>query len=308
VRRRFLVPTRVLHSLVNLGVSPSQILAMGYGLGLPDLPKTDIVVSAGGETLAANAAAARALGVPNIFCGRIRRLAPQHVQVILVSLERFGSLPNHLLTLPPSSIEMARPNGERAQLGPANPPKSVAVLIGGDSGAISYRATDWEGLLRFLRDAHQSQGVRWLVTTSRRSPSDVADALAKLTRDPASGIDKFVDYRASGPGTLAEILKAADAVLVTADSTTMTSEAVAAGLPVVGVLPDRAMPEEREVEYRAFLAGQGWYRSLAISQLTAPRFLDALSEVKPRQTSALDELASALASRLPQLFDNAQSR
>jgi mitochondrial fission protein ELM1 len=308
VRRRFFIPTRMLHQLINSGAPASLILRLGYGIEPQDLPGADVVVSAGGETLAANVAAAKVLGAANIFCGRMRRVAPEHVRVIVVSLERFRSLPNHLVTLPPSPIEITRPDGGREPLGPANLPKLVGVLIGGDSGAISYKADDWQKLLSFLRRAHQSLGLRWLITTSRRSGPDVADALVALAADRASGIDKFIDYRTSGPGTLGEILTPAEAILVTADSTTMISEAIAARLPVVGMMPDGATQEEREVEYRAFLGGQGWYRALAFSELSPPRFLEVLSEITPRHTSALDELAAALAERLPQLLDPACAR
>jgi hypothetical protein len=43
--------------------------------------------------------------------------------------------------------------------------------------------------------------------------------------------------------------------------------------------------EEREVEYRNYLAAQGWYRSIELSMLTPDRFLQALGEIAPRRTS-----------------------
>jgi uncharacterized protein len=308
VRRRFIIPTRVLHEIVNAGASPTLVLRVGYGLVPGDVPQADIVVSAGGETLAANVAAARLLGVPNIFCGRVRRVAPEHTQVIVVSHERFRSLPNHLVTLPPSPFEIARPAGALPPLGPGNPPKLVGILIGGNTGTISYAARDWEKLLGFMSTAHQATGVRWLATTSRRSGRQIADGLTAAAADPTSGLDEFIDYRTSGSGTVAGILAKADAILVTGDSTTMISEAVAARLAVVGMVPDGAAQEAREIEYRDFLAGRGWYRSLAFSELTPTRFLTALSEIVPRQTSALEELAAALAERLPQLLGTSTSQ
>ena len=302
VRRRFLVPTRVLLQLVNSGASPSLVLRLGYGITARDLPAADVIVSAGGETLAANAAAAKVLGVPNIFSGRVRQLAPDHVRVIIVSHERFRSLPNHLFALPPSPIDIVRASTGSTRLGSARPPNLVGVLIGGNSGAISYGADDWGKLTTFLRQAHQSHGIRWLITTSRRSNHDLADVLAAMATDRDSGIERFIDYRTAGPGTMMEILTAAEAMLVTTDSTSMITEAVAARLPVVGIAPDTGMPEEREVEYRTSLADQGWYRSLSFSDLTPERFLEALSEMTPRETSALDELGAALSERLPELF------
>ena len=74
----------------------------------------------------------------------------------------------------------------------------------------------------------------------------------------------------------------------------MISEAVGARLPVVSVAPAASALEPREAEYRAFLAGEGWYRSLPLSQLTPDNFLAALEEITPRTSSQLDEMARAV--------------
>jgi mitochondrial fission protein ELM1 len=187
-------------------------------------------------------------------------------------------------------------------LSAANPPQVVGLLVGGNTGAFSYRSSDWQKMLQFMRETHAALGIRWLVTTSRRSGPKIAAALAELAADPSGGVAQFIDYHTAGPGTLADILARAEAILVTSDSTTMISEAIGACLPVIGIEPDGVRQEERETEYRAFLSSRGWYRALRFSELTPPRFLSALSEIVPRQTSALDELAAALAERLPQLF------
>src|SRR5262245_25208790 len=59
VRRRRLLPPRVLEGLLKSGLPAGQILQVGYGVDPRRLPKSDVVVSAGGDTLAANVAAAR---------------------------------------------------------------------------------------------------------------------------------------------------------------------------------------------------------------------------------------------------------
>ena len=302
VRRRFVIPTRTLLQFVNLGVSPAAILRIGYRLDPASLPPADLVVSAGGETLAANAASAKLLGVPNIFCGRLRQLAPRHVSLVLVSLESLATHPNHLVCLPPSAFDAGRPAGRAVRLGRGNPPRRVGVLIGGNSGAFRYAGEDWRQLTAFLRDAHRTHGIGWRVTTSRRSDSAIADALTQMAADAGCGVETFVDVRTAGSGTLAEIFAAADAVLCTDDSTTMISEAVGASLPVVAVRPAATRLEAREAEYRQLLARNGWYRALLLSQLTPDAFLGALGEIAPRTTSQLEELAAALSHRLPQLF------
>ena len=301
VCRRLWLPTRSLYHLLNRGVSPALVLGLGYGLKRGDLPAADLVVSAGGETLPANAAAARLLGAPNVFCGRIRRLAPEHVSIVIAWLERHAALPNHLLALPPSPFEVARPD-EPERLGPANRPRLAGALIGGNSGSVHYSAGDWERLTGFLRDSHRCHGIRWLVTTSRRSGPEITDALASLAAESDGPIERFIDYRVAGPGTLGQILAAVQAVLVTADSSTMITDAIGARLPTVGVTCDGGTMEEGEAEFRKLMTRRGWYRSLSFSELRPEAFLDALGEVTPRAKSALDELAAALRQRLPGLF------
>jgi hypothetical protein len=304
VHRRRLVPGRTLLQLINAGAAPATILRAGYGLRRADMPAADVVVSAGGETLAANAAAAKLLAVPNIFCGRLRRLAAEHMSLVLVTLDSLASYPNHLVCLPPSPIDLARvpKSGPKRQSGPTTPPARVGVLIGGNAGAFRYTQSDWLQLTAFMRKAHFALGIRWLATTSRRSGPIIGDALAALAADPTNGIETFIDFRTSGPGTLAKILSDADAVLCTDDSTSMISEVVGACLPVVTVMPAATALEPREAEFRHLLADRGWYRTLALAHLTPESFLAALAEIRPRSTSARDELAAGIAQRLPQLI------
>jgi len=305
VRRRFFLPTRTLLGRINVGAPAERILRFGFGIRASALPATDVVVSGGSQTLPANAAAAKLLGAANIFCGRLRWLAPEHVGLVLVSLASLATHPNHLVCLPPSPIDVGRaPTTGRdgPRFGRANPPARIGVLIGGNSGAFRYRQKDWLHLTRFLRDAHRSHGLRWLATTSRRSGSFIADALAGMAGEPDSGLETFIDFRTVGPDTLAQIFADADAILCTDDSTTMISEAVGACLPVVAIAPDARALESREAEFRQLRADRGWYRQLPLAQLTPAAFLAALEEITPRTSSARDELAGAIGQRLPQLF------
>ena len=306
VRRRFAVPSRTLLQLVNGGASPALVLRLGYRIKADSIPDADVVVSGGGDTLAANAAIAKTQGVPNIFCGRLRRLAPEHMRLVIIPLQRMALAPNYLVSLPPSAIDpgpLRRAHtGRAAAYGRGNPPARVGVLIGGNSGSLHYGSEDWLQLTAFLRDAHRKHGIRWLATTSRRSGSFIGDALAALATESDSGIETFADFRTAGAGTLPSVFAAADAILCTDDSTAMISEAVGACLPVVSVVPAAATPEAGEVEFRQQLAARGWYRSLPLSRLTPEAFLAALEEIEPRTSNQLDELAAALEARLPELF------
>jgi mitochondrial fission protein ELM1 len=300
VDRRWLVPSRTLLQCVNYALPPPAILRIGYRLAAHALPRADIVVSSGGETLAANVAAAELLSVANVFSGRMRRLAPARVSVNLVSLERLATHPNALVCLPPSPIAPLAGRVAR-RLGRHHPPRHLGVLIGGNSGSYRFRPADWRHLTEFVTQAHRAVGLAVLATTSRRSDRHIAEALAALARAPGSGIETFIDYRQAGPGTLAEIYAAADAILCTDDSTAMISEAIGACLPVVAVRPASGRLAGQEREYRDLLAARGWYRPLPLAELTVDTFLTALEEITPPASGPLDTLARELARRLPQL-------
>jgi hypothetical protein len=302
IRRRSLTPAGILQSFVNLGVPPGLVLYLGYGLNGGELPRADLVVSAGGNTLAANAAAAALLGVPNIFYGRLRQLASAKVRTVVVPYESFAQFPNHLVSLPPSAIEPAIHRDRQAALSRTSPPKLVGVLICGNSSTVRFTSAEWKKLIEFLQAAHNAFGTRFLMTTSRRSGDRITAALEALTASGARCIARFSAFGRGDSSIVSDILAAADAILVTDDSTSMIAEAVSAQLPTVGTLAADTQHERGEAEFRAFVTSRGWYRQLAISSLSPDSFIDSVAGIRPRKLSALDELAAALEARLPELF------
>ena len=301
VRRPGWLPGRALPSLVRQGPRGAALVARLFGLS-GDLPPTDLVISAGGETMAANAAVAAKLGAANIFCGSLRRLEPEAFSLVVSSYARHASLARHIVTLKPSGIDP-----DTLQRGDETPtasgaPRTAGLLIGGDSGLFRYSATDWRRLLAFVADTHTRFGTRWAVSTSPRSPDVIGDTMAALAKRRESPIAEFIDFRSAGPGTLPRLFGGVDAIVCTEDSSTMMSEAVCARLPVVGVAPQLHAFKDEEAEYRAFMRDQGWSRSVSLDCLTPQRFLAELADIRPLEDNHLDRLASLLEQRLPQLF------
>ncbi len=303
ISRRALVPTRSLRWLNSRGTAPERVLQMGYGVDAAALPRADLVISAGGETLPANVAAARALGAQNIFCGSLRTVAPEDVSLTVTSYQRFAGKPGHLVALKPSAIDPAELGRPKAvpQYGAANPPKLAGLLIGGDSGLFHYREEEWRRLLDFARQLSAQWGTRWLISTSRRTPDPIAEEVFALAKDKDVVAD-FLDYRWAGPGTLPKIFGRAEVIVCSEDSSTMISEAIAARLPVIGVSPEKHSFKAEEAEYREFLSNQNWCRFLAIAALDPDAFSEALAQITPMQVNHLDQLAATLKERLPELF------
>jgi mitochondrial fission protein ELM1 len=305
VKRKWIVPTRWLRARINAKTFfPPRMLRMSYRIDAYTLPKADLVVSAGGETLMPNICVNRFLGIPSIYCGSLLRgLGPENFSLIISSYERNATSPQHMVALKPSAIDpdaLSRP-AVVPRYGPHLHPRIAGLLIGGNAGPFRYQSEEWERLLAFASEVSRAWGTKWLVSTSRRTPASVADRIAAFAKDD-SVIARFIDYRSAGPGTLPEIFGKADAIVCTEDSSTMISEAVSARLPVVGVAPAAHRFTDEEQDYRNFMIANGWCRVLPIAELTPDAFARALSEIEPLREHPLDALAARLKARLPQLF------
>ena len=304
LNRRRMVPVRYLRALATANwCTPDQLLKMGYGFDADQLPRADLVVSSGGETLPANLAAKKLLGAVNIFIGSRRSVATEEFSLIVSSYERHANLQRHLVTLKPSALDpdtLGRPE-QVPVFGGNNPPKLAGLLIGGDSGLFRYADEEWQALFAFAREVSRAWGTRWLVSTSRRTPAHIAQAAFDLAKNKDVVAD-FIDYKLAGPGTLTKIFARADVILCSEDSSTMVSEAVWARLPVVGVSPAQYSFKPEEAQYRQWLADNNWCRFLHIAGLSVERFEKALAEIEPLSGNPLDQLAVKLKARLPDLF------
>jgi hypothetical protein len=306
-RRRWL-PGRALAAMLGAGGSPRLALRAGYGISIDALPPADLVVSAGGDTLAANVAASRTTSARNIFCGTLRHFSPEAFDLIVTSYQRHASLPRHLVALKPNGLDPDTLPPRQVATAGAPRQRVAGLLVGGNSGLFRYEDAEWRHLVEFLSASHRQSGVRWIVSTSRRTPDTVADMLVACAAQETGPIASLIDFRIAGPGTLPALFSAVDAVLVTEDSSTMLSEAVCARLPVVGVAPAHHAFKDEEREYRAFLTGHGWVKSLSLSQLTPQACEAAFAATRPLEGNHLDRLATALRERLPELFSAMPAR
>jgi len=299
VRRRW--SGSVLAAFTNAHFPADWLLRVGYGLSAAQIPHVDFVVSAGAETLAANIAVARLTGAPNIFCGTLRRYKPDGLRLVLTSYASHAQRPRHVMVLKPSALNREalgrRFNGVSLEA----PLRELGLLIGGDSRECQYQVGEWQRLLDLVERAHQTLGVRWHISNSRRTPASVSDLVAQHAAH-SSGIASFVDVRVAGHGTLDRVLGRVHAVLCTDDSSTMISECVSAGIPVLGARPILARFTPVEQGYRQYLADNGWYRSVPIADLTPQTLLDELAHIRPLTEDTLEKLAAILCEHLPELF------
>lgn len=106
------------------------------------------------------------------------------------------------------------------------PKPRVAVLIGGTSKAYRLTAARMREIAEDLK-ALQKTGAGLMITTSRRTGSDQIRVLAEAMRGTGAYL-----WTGEGPNPYFGMLGLADAILVTADSTNMITEAASTGKPV----------------------------------------------------------------------------
>ena len=292
--------------LSDLGFPPQALLRLIYGLAPSQVPSADVIVSAGAETLPASAAIARLNGVPNVFCGSLRHFHPDSFRLVLTSYPSHADRPRHVMVLKPSALSRKELARSAALLSAGAVPQVMALLLGGNSRECQFQAEDWSKLLDLTEHAYQALGIRWVVSNSPRTPENVSDFFAAHSAAGSEAIITFVDVRVTGPGTIGQVLEPAEAVVCTDDSSSMVSECISAGRPVIGVQPQRVRFTPEEQGYRQYLIQNGWYRTIPISVLTPDVLLDEIARIRPLGEDPLDRLASILQEHLPELFDEAQ--
>lgn len=300
LNRPRLYPPPVLSALTNRRTSPLTMLTRIYGLDATRWPAPDLIVSAGGDTLAANIAAARLWKVPNIFFGSLRRYRAEDFSLVLTCYDIDQPAANHLQIPKPVPAD---PDTLPAVAVRADGLPAVAgLLIGGNAGTITFQDADWSRLIAFLQDTHACLNIRWIVSNSRRTPPAVGDRLAALAAEPKGPLAHFIDVRTSGPGTLGRLFAESGVIVVTADSSAMLSEAVWMRRPALAVAPAALRHPAKEAQYRRRLAADGVCRELPIASLTPDVFADAVRALSPLTGNPQADLATLLKTQLPRLF------
>lgn len=161
----------------------------------------------------------------------------------------------------------------------AAPRPLIGVLIGGDAKGTRLGYGDVERLLAALRGAAEA-GAGIAATPSRRTPAAARDRM----RSEIERLGGFF-WDGSGENPLRPLLAQSDALIATADSANMASEAAGAGKPLFIAPLARLSPKLRR--FHEALAAGGHARPL-------PERLDLAALAEP-QARRLDDRAAVVA-------------
>ena len=185
------------------------------------LPGPDLILCAGRRTHRDAARAKRERGGRLVVCMR-PSVSPAAFDLCLI--------PRHDRPRPAANVEETIGAMVAVRPGGAHEAARGLVMIGGPSKHYGF---DGDAVVRMVRTiAEREGGVRWDVTTSRRTPEGVAEALVGL------GLENLAvsPGEATPRGWVGEKLAASGSAWVTEDSVSMVCEAATAGCSV-GVLP-----------------------------------------------------------------------
>jgi hypothetical protein len=270
---------------------PRLVLSWLYGINAA--PKADLIVSAGGNTLAANIALAKLTGAPNVFAGTPRHIDRKSFALVLTPYKSETTLPNTAYALKPSALDPDTLPAPRRW--PAKPYR-IAVLVGGPTPQADFWQLDWQALAKLMWSMAKRLDVRFVVITSRRTPDVFYDqAAGELGRKDI--VDKFIDHRQAGTGSIAEGY-ACDAIFVTSDSMSMITEGVAARRPVIVLAPERTKPF-RDNEAVDALAADNRLAVLPVRETTPEQIAAKLESLTPMTENHLDRLADIVAAVMP---------
>ena len=212
-----------------LPIPGRRVFAAGSDAFVPPWP--DVMIATGRQSAGPALYAKKRTG-GRLFCVQIQDagVAPHRFDLVVVPEHDRVRGDNVVTTL--GALNRVTPDrlaAEAARWAPRLahlPSPRLAMLIGGDNGA--YRLTS--GRMRDLADrlaalAHEGWGL--MVTPSRRTGA----ANEALLRDALAGVDAFV-WDGTGDNPYFGFLGLADAIVVTADSVNMVTEAAGTGRPV----------------------------------------------------------------------------
>jgi mitochondrial fission protein ELM1 len=228
----------------------------------PSGPLPDIIVSSGGRTAFASRALALQANSPNVFIGNPAPFPRSWFDVVMSPIPiaagdaiPTGVLPN--LATPEQCAKQARAYWNGA------PPQNVWTLLVGGARRRDhhYDAQDWRNIAAGVNALALRYGIRWLITTSRRTGED-AEAILQANLLPEAIEDIVLHGRKPKPVTQS-FLGAGQRIFVTRDSLTMVSEAVMSGKPVAALLPRRAgRPSKSDTVFFSNLASFYDYKEI----------------------------------------------
>lgn len=267
-----------------LRMLPVAMLYPDYGQLIRDVRDVDVLIGSGYQI----SRLLRELkkGQPKLFTVALMRPSGKAVDYDVVAVEQhdtYKAAGNVVVTLgAPNRITKDRLAVEgdrwRKRLSHVRGFK-VALLVGGTTKRGTFDSDEAKAMMAAVLKPLKGADAGILATTSRRSGPEVTKVVEKTLKD--SGIPNFLwtpEDTASRDNPYLAYLALADAVVVTADSVSMVSDAASAGKPVYLWGEEKLMPKKLRKYYDA-LNQQGrvrWWNGQFTLRAPAAGLMDTM--------------------------------
>ena len=198
-------------------------------------PGPDVIFASGGKSVFAARTLATRHQVPLIFLGE-RKPYPATWFHTTFTPSSYDTEANDIrMDLIPTRISPAVVQRAAAAWSDRPRGRLWTMLIGGSSRSHHYQTGDWEQLAEGMTELARREGIRWLLTTSRRSGLGLEELLRDLL--PPDILADAVWWGREPAKKLAAFMGASEKLWATQDSVSMVTEAVATGKPVIVIYP-----------------------------------------------------------------------
>lgn len=193
------------------------------------------------------------------------RLDPRHWDAVVAPAHDRLQGPNVVTTLgslnPVDDGWLAAGRAAFPALGALPSPRTL-LLLGGPTRTAPLGTREWSALAAVIDAWFARDGGSLLVTSSRRTPGWLVDAVRRRYAD-VPGLQWH--GAEDGPNPYAGLLGWAERIVVTADSVNLLSEACATGVPVMAPAPGSAYEDSRLARFHTALRDSGRLRPLAVA-------------------------------------------
>ena len=193
-----------------------------------DLEDFDLLISSGGNTIYHSAALSNLFKIKNIHIGSIKDINLTNFEAHITTDAVINS-PNNIVT----DLAPTRFKPDVKEKSKSN--KSL-FLLGGNGAGYLYDESDWKNLINNIKDFVETKNISPIIVTSRRT-NKIHESLIFDEINTISDNASVWFHKTRENADLNSIFRMVDAIYVSEDSATMTTEAISSGLPVFTLYP-----------------------------------------------------------------------
>jgi mitochondrial fission protein ELM1 len=206
--------------------------------------KPDLIISTGGNTSNFNVWLALGYNSKNLLNGALRGLKEELFTYITTVID-LGYKNQIILDVAPNTItkeKLLEKSIEFSKLYNLDiDQKYYSLLIGGDGAGYKYNDRFYDELIDFVEKVSKEKKIKWLITTSRRTPLFVENKLEEKLKNYCSYL---VSYNKKEEKVLLAFFGLSEAVFVTEESSSMISEAVSTLKSVYTIGVENSNPDK----------------------------------------------------------------